>query len=313
MPKWLNLYRSETNYFQFAWCEVLSYNLGMRLRSSSVLGLVVFGACGFAQTPAVNPSRIYNAASFGPQPVAPGSIVSIYGTNLASSLAKAGSIPLSTSLADVTVTVNNLPAPLFFVAPDPVNGDQINLQMPWEAQQVIPPGTNGTVQIVVTNKGVKSAPVNVLVSNTAPGIFAVRYDQGNYITDGTGQAIAYGNLDGIIAAPVNSLPGLTTQPAKINDPNTLVILATGLGAVDIPVASGNNAKDGQIHRTVVTPEVLVGNVPAQVVFSGLSPEFVGAYQMNIVIAPGTPTGVQPLQIRMNGITTTNKVTIAVTN
>jgi uncharacterized protein (TIGR03437 family) len=289
----------------------------MQPRFRTFLALIVFGACGLAQTPVVDATRIYNSASFAQQPVAPGSIVSIFGTNLASSLAQAGSIPLSTQLANVTVTVNNLPAPLFFVAHGSGNGnDQINLQLPWESAQVIPPGTtNGTVQIVVTNNNVKSAPVNVQVSTSAPGIFAVRVDaQNNYITDGTGTAIAYGNLDGIIAAAAGALPGLTTHPAKINDPNTLAILATGLGPLDIPVPSGNNANDGQVHRTVVTPDVLVGNVPAQVVFSGMSPQFVGVYQLNIIIQPGTPTGdAVPLQIRMNGFTTTNKVTIAVSN
>src|SRR5207249_1654477 len=164
----------------------------------------------------------------------------------------------------------------------PVNGDQVNVQVPWEMLPVIPPGTNGSVQIVVSNKGVRSPPVNAIITRAAPGIFAVRLDaQGNYITDGTGQAIAYGNTDGQIAAALGAFPGLTTHPAMINDPTTLVILATGLGAVDIPVDSGKNANDGQFHRTVVVPEVLVGNVPAQVVFSGLTPQFVGVYQINI--------------------------------
>jgi uncharacterized protein (TIGR03437 family) len=48
--------------------------------------------------------------------------------------------------------------------------------------------------------------------------------------------------------------------------------------------------------------------------SGKALGFVGVYQINIIIAPGTPTGdAVPLQIQMNGVTSTNKATIAVSN
>jgi len=144
------------------------------------------------------------------------------------------------------------------------------------------------------------------VISAAPGIFAVNF--------GVGQAIAYGNSDGQFAAPVGSIPGLTTHPAKIGDPTTLVILATGLGAVTPPVTTGSAVTDGQIHYTVVNPTVLVGGVETQLIFSGLQPQFPGVYQLNIIIAPGTPTGdAIPLQLVMDGITTTNQVTIAVTD
>jgi uncharacterized protein (TIGR03437 family) len=137
----------------------------------------------------------------------------------------------------------------------------------------------------------------------SPGIFA----------SGT-QAIAYGNTDGIIAAAPGAIPGLSTHPAKINDPATLVILATGLGAVNPPVQTGSNVTDGAPHNTATTPTVTVGNVAAKVVFSGMSPQFVGVYQLNIVIAPGTPTGDKiPLQISMGGVTTPSTTTIAVSN
>jgi uncharacterized protein (TIGR03437 family) len=243
---------------------------------------------------------VLNAASFATnQGVAPGSLVSIFGTNLASSLAQADSIPLSTSLGSVSVMFNNTAAPLLFVSHDPVNGDQINAQLPFEV------GT-GTAQLVVIRSGTSSAPVGVNVISAAPGIFTV--------ASGLGQAIAYGNNDGQIAAPPGAIFGLTTHPAAIGDPTTLVILATGLGAVNPPVVTGSAVTDGQIHYTVVNPTVLVGGVPAQLVFSGMQPQFPGVYQLNIILAPGTPTGdAVSLQLVMNGITTTDKATIAVTN
>jgi uncharacterized protein (TIGR03437 family) len=266
----------------------------------TALLILVCAAAVFAQTPVVAQGGVLNAASFAlNQGVAPGSLVSIFGTNLAGSLAQADSIPLSTSLGNVTVMFNNIPAPLLFVNHDPVNGDQINAQLPFAV-------TAGNAQVTVTHGGNASAPANLNVISSAPGIFAVNY--------GAGQAIAYGNSDGQLAAPAGSVSGLTTHPAKIGDPTTLAILATGLGAVDPPVTTGSAVTDGLIHRTVVNPTVMVGGVEAQLVFSGMQPQFPGVYQLNIIIAPGTPTGdAIPLQMVMNGITTTDQVTIAVTN
>ncbi len=258
---------------------------------------ILMGACGlFAQTPVVAQGGILNGASFVKgQAIAPGSLVSIFGTNLAANNSVANSIPLSTSLANVSVTFNGIQAPLYGVFHDATNGDQINAQLPWEV-------TGNTANVVVKNGSNTSAAVSVAVG-PSPGIFA----------SGT-QAIAYGNSDGAIAAAAGSIPGLTTHPAKINDQTTLVILATGLGPVSPGLETGNVVTDGKLHATTTTPTVMVGGVAAQVVFSGMTPQFVGVYQLNIIIQPGTPTGnAVPLQISMGGVTTPNTITIAVSN
>lgn len=276
------------------------------LCSFSLVAILLLGgaAAAYSQTPVVAAGGVLNAASNDKAgQVAPGSLVSIYGTELAASLSQSGSIPLSSSLSGVSVTISNLTVPLQFVSPG-----QVNAQVPWEILALLPPGTNGSVQVpvVVTRNGVASSAVSFSVSSVSPGIFTTQF--------GVGQAIAYGNSDGIIAAPAGAITGLSTHPAKINDPTTLVILATGLGQVNPPVETGNNVTDGQLHPTVVTPTVLVGGVPAKVIFSGMTPQFVGVYQINVVIQPGTPTGdAIPLQIQMSGIATTDKVTIAVSN
>ena len=273
----------------------------------SVFGIIFLCAGAqavFGQTPVVAAGGVLNGASFSKgQAVAPGSLVSIFGTDLASSNAVADTIPLSTSLGNVTVTFNGTLAPLNGVFHDPTKGDQINAQLPWE---LLPAGTqSGSAQVVVNRNGVISPAASVQLAAVTPGIFSVQF--------GVGQAIAINN-DGTLAAPAGSIPGLTTRPAKINDPTGVIVLATGLGPVDPPVKTGNNASDGQLHKTLTMPVVMVGGVQAQVLFSGLTPQFVGVNQVNIVIASGTPTGnAVPLQIQMGGITTTDQVTIAVTN
>ncbi len=270
----------------------------MRLLLLALASVLLAGA----QTPVIAPGGVLNGASFDKtgQPVAPGSLVSIFGTDLAAATASADSVPLSTELSGVSVTFNGVAAPMKDVVH--ASPDQLNTQVPWE---VLPAGTrNGTAQVVVTRNGVASEPLTVSIG-AAPGIFT--------FPGGIGQAVAYGNSDGAIAAPGNAALPFPSHPAVINDPNTLVILATGLGDVDPPLVSGHDANDGQLHNTVVKPRVLVGGVEAQVVFAGMTPQFVGVYQLNIIIAPGTPTGnAVPLQIVMNGVTSRPEVTIAVT-
>ena len=248
----------------------------------------------FGQTPVVTDNGVVNAASFaGGQGVAPGSLVSIFGSELAGSLVQADTIPLATQMGNVSVTFNDVPAPLLFVS----NG-QINAQLPWDA---LPAGTtSGTINVVVTRGGTSSQPKAVQVAPLSPGIFAVNF--------GVGPAIAI-NLDGTLAAAPDSVTGLTTHPAQRGD--IVIILATGLGAVDIPVDNGQNSTD-QLRRTATIPTVLFGGVAAtEVGFSGLSPQFVGVNQLNVRIPSDAPVGTVPLQLQEGGITSTDKVTIAI--
>ena len=60
----------------------------------TALLILICAVTVFAQTPVVAQGGVLNAASFAlNQGVAPGSLVSIFGTNLAASLALADSIP----------------------------------------------------------------------------------------------------------------------------------------------------------------------------------------------------------------------------
>jgi uncharacterized protein (TIGR03437 family) len=94
-----------------------------------------------------------------------------------------------------------------------------------------------------------------------------------------------------------------------------MILATGLGLVTPANTDGAASRD-QVRNTIATPTVLVNGIPALVTFSGLSREFVGVNQINIVVPEGAwgPSGGggdRPIQIELGGIRTTDTVTIAV--
>ena len=271
----------------------------MTTRIAFICGLsLVFltGTSSQAQTPAINAGGIVNAASFDPgQPLAAGSLVAIFGTQLAPGLAQADTVPLSTSLSNVSVSFNGIAAPLDFVS-----AGQINAQIPYET---LPPGGSGTINVTVTNAGAVSAPEPIVINPVAPGVFAVN-----------GHAIAIIATDpsdpryGTLAAPSGSIPGLTTSPAHAND--VLIVYATGLGAVTPAVQSGHDSLD-QLRTTVLTPTVLMGNVPSPLYFSGLTPQFPGVYQVNVGVPQVTPGNAVPLQVQINGITSPATANIAV--
>jgi uncharacterized protein (TIGR03437 family) len=250
--------------------------------------------------PTVNGGGVVNSGSYTAQGVAPGSIVSVFGTNLAASTATASAIPLPTSLSDVTsVTFNNIPAGLYFVSQS-----QINAQLPFD---VLPAGQDsGTVNIVITRSTGTSAQQNVTVAPASPGIFTAT-------ANGLGQAFAYDNTTGAIAAPAGAVVGsFTTAPISVSSGHALIIACTGLGAVTPSIDDYVAASDGTIRNTLLQPAILVGGVPAQFVYSVLSPQYVSEYQIAVIPDPGTPTGdAVPIQIQIGGVTTTDQVTIAV--
>ncbi len=258
------------------------------------LSIILITAAGLAYAqPTIANGGIVNGASFqGGQPVTPGSLISIFGTQLSSGTAAADSIPLSSLLGGVTVTFQSdsktETAPLTFVQPS-----QINLQIPWD---IVPSGTSATVNVTVSHDGQTSAAAPVQVGPFSPGIFS-----------SNGRAIAV-NLDGTLAWPTGIIPGLTTHPAKPGD--AIIIYATGLGAVDSTLANGAASLD-KLRNTLTKPIVMVGGVSASILFSGLTPQFVGVNQLNVVIPSAAPGDSVPLQLMLGGITTSSQVTIAV--
>jgi uncharacterized protein (TIGR03437 family) len=261
-------------------------------------GLLVFlllGVAAFGQTPTVSPGGVVNSASFDKNmPVAPGALISIFGTNLASTTATADSVPLSTVLGNVSVTVNGVAAPIHDIFHG-ASFDQLNVQLPVET-------LNGTAQLVVKNNSASSASTPIQVGPFSPGIFVFGAASGQQI------AIAINNADASLAAPAGSIPGIATHPARAGD--VLILLATGLGAVSPPIQDGHASTDAT-RTTNTTPVIMVGGVQAQVLFSGLS-TFVGVNQINIQLPQGTPTGsAVPIQIQIGGLTSVATATIAV--
>jgi uncharacterized protein (TIGR03437 family) len=248
----------------------------------ALIGVIAAGTLA-AQGPVIVDNGVLNGASFS-HGVAPGSLVSIFGDNLATSLASASTVPFSDTLNGVSVTVGGIPAPLRDVIPGtPTSRAQINAQIPWDALQ----GQNQAtaMPIVVTTNGAPSPSQQLLVSEVAPGIFT--------IPPGVGNAIVI-NPDGSIAAPTGSIQGYPCHPAKRGD--GVFFYATGLGAVDVAIADGADSLD-HLRQTKASFTVVVDGLPVAPIFTGLSPQFPGVNQVNFAVPNGARSGVVALQIQ----------------
>jgi adhesin/invasin len=233
--------------------------------------------------PVLLPYGVSSAASYAPQaPMAPGSLINIYGSALADHSGQFSGLPLPTAIAGTQVLLGGKALPLMSVSPD-----RIIAQTPYEIN------VNTAQQLVVRRGLNQSAPETLPIASAQPAMFTVN-QQGN------GQAIAtIGNTSVLADA---------SHPAKAGD--TIIIYCSGLGAVDPHVQEGSAAPSNPLSQTQ-TPQVMIGGKPARVAFSGLTPGFAGLYQINAVVPDGIASGNEvPIVLIVAGQTSPT-VTIAV--
>ena len=208
-------------------------------------------------TAEVPQAGIVNGASFLSGAASPGSIISIFGVNLAATAAAAQSLPLPIQLAGTTVEIGGIAAPLFYVS-----SSQINAQVPVELS-----GTSAS--LTVRNGASSSAPVTIFLRSAGPGIFT---------------RASTGSGPGAITHASSQLPVSAELPASPGD--FVQLFATGLGRVSPAVSSGRPASSQPLSRTVSPVTVTMNGVPVLVAFSGLAPGFVGVYQVNTQVPEG---------------------------
>src|SRR5712692_3980390 len=145
--------------------------------------------------------RIVNAASLSAVSVSPGSIVTIFGTQLTAGVANATNVQTPpTTLGGVSVTIGGSAAALFYVSPTQINA-VVNIATPAGTQNVV----------VTSGSGTQTGTVTV-DANAAPGLFSL---------------FGTGTRDGAIVNAVTFLLGdFSTRTA--NSPTYLALFATGL-------------------------------------------------------------------------------------
>ena len=213
-----------------------------------------------------------NGASFLAGLPAPGGLASLFlhGLNVSGTVIGTGD-PLPTELEGVSILVGGFPAPILAVAnipvANPLGMQQINFQVPFEAQ---------TNLVEVRYQGLSTFVLPVAV---APGIFT--------LPGGLG-AIQHASDYSLVTASHPAAPG-----------EAIIIYATGLGAVSTAVADGTPAPAANSLLDLCQPPIVIfGGTPelngggtfANILYAGLTPGFVGLYQLNVLVPPATPAG-----------------------
>ncbi|HZS49907.1 MAG TPA: hypothetical protein VFA54_03540 [Bryobacterales bacterium] len=244
-----------------------------------------------APGPVFTAAGVVNAASFASGPIAPGEIISIFGSNLGPAVSTGAVIDASTArlatiVAGVAVLFNNLPGALFYV-----QEKQINVQVPYELASrtgAVP----GVVTIVVSYQGASSAPVSVPAAAAAPAVFTV--------SRGLGQAAAL-NQD-------NS-PNSAANPAGRG--SVVQIFMTGQGPTNPPALTGQLTQP-PYAAPLQTPTVTIGGITAKTIFVGLAPNLAGLLQIDAIVPVDVVPGPNvPLEISIGAASTQTGVTLAV--
>ena len=222
-------------------------------------------------TPVINPSGLLNAASFLGD-IAPGSLVSLFGSNLADNTYQGpqvldGNNNFLTSVAGVSVSVNGVNAPLTYVSLG-----QINFQVPWETA----PGL--AVNVQVTRGSAQSNVEAITIASTAsPSMFINDPSTGVVWVTGT-------------AAEGCSI---ITQCA-VQAGNTYQLWANGLGPKNLPEQDGvgdaaTNINDLSVVGGTAACQLTIDGIAATVTYCGAAPGLI-IDQLNFTYPSGIPSG-----------------------
>lgn len=210
--------------------------------------------------------------------IAAGSLLSIFGNNLAPGPATAPGVPLPTTLSGVSVTINGFPAGIV-----DVSASEVDVLAPW----AIP---SDTALVQVNNGGALSNVERVRVASAAPGLF---FDS----SSGANQAMVYrfaadGSDGGWVSA---------SNPLQRGD--TAVFLGTGIGPIADPPAdfdAGNSDSNGVLPVTVAFGGARSSSVSTSL-STGSGPYDVGVDYIWATVPAESPSGAAvPIAIQVAG-------------
>jgi uncharacterized protein (TIGR03437 family) len=235
----------------------------------------------------LSPNGVVNAASLGPNSVAPGEIITIFGAGLGpidgASLNINAAGTVDTTLSGVRVYFDGIAAPLMYV-----QSGQVNVGVPYEVS-----GKTST-QVQVEFMGVQSDVMLMNVTQTAPGIFTVA-------PGGTGQAAAL-NQDNTANSASNAAPA----------GSVIVLFATGEGQTDPAGVDGRLAVDS-LPKPIAPVSVQIAGLNAEVLYAGAAPgEVAGVMQVNVRIpSNASPGKAVPVQLTIGNAVSQSGVTLAI--
>ena len=236
------------------------------------LTYVCLGAAGLnaqVSLTTVNGARIETAF-----PVSPGSYAQAYGNLAGVPTQTSGSVPLPTELGGIQVLIGeaNTPAPLY-----DVRSTVVSFVVPF----TVAPGPQ-RIRVVRAGTDVASGTMNVFP--VSPGIFVNLADakrQGGIL-----------NQSGIYA--------VQGSPARRGE--VIQIFATGQGAVSVNVPAGGVPPSGTLVNATAKTRAWISVDEAEVLFSGLSPQFPGLWQINLRVPDKSYlTGQVPVFVSIDGV------------
>jgi uncharacterized protein (TIGR03437 family) len=227
-------------------------------------------------------TSVVNAANLGTD-IAPGGLISVFGSQLSPVNMTTSEIPLPTALANSCLSVNGLPMPILFVSPS-----QVNAQMPFQAI--------GNVTLILRTPGGQSDNYNLVIQPNAPSVFMSAV--GPHVSVPT----VVRNDDNRLVTP--------SHPIHRKSNTALVIYLTGLGQGSPAVGTGQPAPSNPLAVTLTQPTVTLGGANLPLLFSGLSPGLVGVDQINVSVPFHVPTGMSvPLVITQGAVSTSIPVRV----
>lgn len=206
---------------------------------------------------------LVSAASFAGGRVAPGELVTLFGSNLGPATLVNGTLEsgrLAPLVSGTRVLFDEVPAPLIYVSAG-------------QTSAVVPYSVAGrtVANVVVEYQGIRSAPVSVSVGPSAPAFFTMK-------SIGSGPAAAL-NQD----ASLNS----DGNPASCG--SVVVFYATGEGLTDIDVPDGAITSAPFAHPKLPV-SLRIGGRTAKLLYAGAAPGMVaGVLQVNAEV----PEGIMP--------------------
>jgi uncharacterized protein (TIGR03437 family) len=242
-------------------------------------------AAKVAAQPQIAPGGVVNSASNAAvgspnSSIAPGSIFSIYGSNLGPSSSPALAYPLQTTLGGVSLQVSQ-GSTMFNAFPIFVGPNQLNAILPGSVPA-------GVVTLSVNYNGQTSNTVSIQVAANSFGIFAVSSSGVDSLDYTRGPGV------GVITGANGQLYSLNSA-AHAGDVATL--WGTGIGASP---GDDGSAPPRQIDMPDLPLSVFAGNQKVNVLYRGRT-GFTGEDQINFVIPPGVAGCYVPVAVQIGNI------------
>ena len=260
--------------------------------SASGAASLLYGTVVPGTTPTVTAGGVQHAASYVlGAPIAPGTLITLKGSNLADADSETSGLPLPTQWNGTQVFLGTEPLPLLYSA-----SGQINVQIPYD----VPVDT--LFQVTVQRDNEESLPEQLVIAAAQPGVFTAD-------ASGTGQGVIFKSDNATLAQPVScNVPNYTCAPASAGE--TVFIQCAGLGVVTPAVLAGTPPPASPLSSTVNPVAVTIGGSDANASVGTLIPGRPGVYQVTATVPAGVSGDALPVGVTVAG-QTSPAVTMAV--